>query len=356
MGTIVGHGRPIGEIAGEIADLETVGLDSATFSEAYTFDAVSQLGYLAARTRTIELATGILSVYARTPTTTAMTAAGLDYVSDGRFRLGIGASGPQVVEGFHGVRYDAPLARTREVIDICRQVWRRDKLVHAGKHYQVPLPAGLGTGEGKPLKLINRPVRDRIPITVAAIGPANVELAAELAEGWEPIFFHPGAARQVWGAALDAGAARRDPALGSLDVVVRLPLAVGEDTEPLLPQVRAKLALYIGGMGSRGHNFYNDLAVRYGYPEAAEKIQDLFLAGRMAEAAAAVPDDLVAATALVGTVDQLRERVTALRAAGVTLLNVEPLAAEHTRRVEDVAALRDLLDAHAHVPAVPAQS
>src|SRR5256886_2177877 len=168
------------EVAAEVADLERAGLDIVFVPEAYSYDAVSALGYLAASTDRVELASGILQLYTRTPTLTAMTAAGLDYVSDGRFTLGLGASGPQVIEGFHGVRYDAPIARTREVIEICRQVWRRDRAVHAGPEYQIPLPAERGTGPGKPLKIINHLVRDRIPIMLAAIGPKNVELAAEL--------------------------------------------------------------------------------------------------------------------------------------------------------------------------------
>src|SRR5690606_20957256 len=178
------------ETAAEVADLERAGLDIAFVPEAYSFDAVSQLGYLAAKTSTMELASGILQIYTRTPTLTAMTAAGLDFVSDGRFTLGLGASGPQVVESFHGVKYDAPLARTREIIEICRQVWRREKVVHDGAKYQIPLPADQGTGLGKPLKLINHPVREDIPIILAALGPKNVELAAEVANGWQPLFFH----------------------------------------------------------------------------------------------------------------------------------------------------------------------
>ena len=206
------------EVAAEVADLERAGLDIVFVPEAYSFDAVSALGYLAASTDRVELASGILQLYTRTPTLTAMTAAGLDYVSDGRFTLGLGASGPQVIEGFHGVPYDAPIARTREVVEICRQVWRRETLDHQGKYYTIPLPADQGTGLGKPLKLINKPVRERIPILIAALGPKNVELAAEIAEGWQPIFYLPEKAQDVWGDALAAGQAKRDPALGNLDV------------------------------------------------------------------------------------------------------------------------------------------
>ena len=256
------------EVAAEVADLERAGLDIVFVPEAYSYDAVSALGYLAASTERVELASGILQLYTRTPTLTAMTAAGLDYVSDGRFTLGLGASGPQVIEGFHGVRYDAPIARTREVIEICRQVWRREKLQYQGEHYEIPLPAGKGTGLGKSLKLINKPVRERIPILIAALGPKNVELAAELAEGWQPIFFLPEKAQDVWGEALAAGQAKRDPALGNLEVFAGPTLAIGENVEPLRELVKPHLALYIGGMGAKGKNFYHTLATSYGYGTA----------------------------------------------------------------------------------------
>src|SRR5215470_8764357 len=186
------------ESVADVAELEKAGLDMVFVGEAYAFDAVSQLGFLAAKTERVGLASGILQLYTRTPSLTAMTAAGLDYVSGGRFTLGIGASGPQVMEGFHGVRYDAPLGRTREIVEICRKVWRREKVEYSGRHYQIPLAAGEGTGLGKPLKLINHPVRERIPIFIAAIGPKNVAMTAEIAEGWEPIFFHPELAAEVW--------------------------------------------------------------------------------------------------------------------------------------------------------------
>ena len=197
-----------------------MGVDIALVAEAYSYDAVSQLGFLAAKTSTIELGSGVVPIYIRTPSLLAMTAAGLDYVSDGRFRLGIGTSGPQVMEGFHGVPFDAPLGRTREVVDICRQVWRRDDVSYDGKYYQVPLPPTGAPGLGKPLHLINHPVRERIPITIAALGPKNVELTAEIAEGWQPVFFYPEKADEAWGEALRAGFAKRDPPLGPLDIMV----------------------------------------------------------------------------------------------------------------------------------------
>jgi F420-dependent oxidoreductase-like protein len=313
------------QTAAEIRELESAGLDLATVAEVYTFDAVSQLGYLAAVTDRVELMSGIFPIYSRTPALTAMTAAGLDFVSGGRFTLGLGASGPQVIEGWHGLPYDAPLQRTREVVEICRQVWRRERLVHEGPKYTIPLPAGQGTGLGKPLKLINTPVRDRIPVMLAALGPKNVELAAEIAEAWEPIFFMPEKADSVWGDSLAAGKAKRDPALGDLHIVVGVPVAIGDDVDPMLEQVRPQLALYIGGMGARGKNFYNDLARRYGYEDEARTIQDLYLDGRKDEAAAAVPEELVRAVSLVGPESHVAERVAAFREAGVTTLVLQPL-------------------------------
>jgi F420-dependent oxidoreductase-like protein len=330
------------ETVAELADYEKAGLDIVFVPEAYSFDAVSQLGYLAARTERLQLASGILQIYSRTPTLTAMTAAGLDYVSGGRFVLGIGASGPQVIEGWHGVPYDAPIGRTREVIEICRSVWRRERVEYAGRYYTIPLPPDQGTGLGKPLKLINHPVRDRIPIVVAALGPKNVAMAAELAEGWEPIFYYPEKAADVWAEPLAAGKALRDPTLPPLDVIAQAGLAIGDDTAGLLDLGRSALALYIGGMGARGRNFYNDLAVRYGYEQEAAAIQEAYLAGRKQEAESLVPESLLAGTALVGPRSLVAERVAAMRESGVTTLNVAPLAATHLERVALIEQIRDL--------------
>lgn len=331
------------EIIGELRDHERAGLEIVFVPEAYSFDAISQLGFIAARTDRLQLASGILQIFTRTPALTAMTAAGLDYVSEGRFTLGIGASGPQVIEGFHGVRYDAPLGRTRELVEICRKVWRREKLVHDGRYYRIPLPDGEGTGLGKPLKLINHPVRERIPIVIAAIGPRNVAMTAEIAEGWEPIFFHPGKAKQVWGESLAEGKAKRDPALGELDVIAAAALAIGDDVEPMLAALRPMLALYVGGMGARGRNFYYDLACRYGYQAEATTCQDLYLAGRKEEAAAAIPIELIRAISLIGPLGFVKEQIAAFAAAGVTTLNVTPLAPTAADRVRLVETLRSLL-------------
>ena len=331
------------EAVEHIMVLEKAGVNIALVAEAYSFDAVSQLGYLAAKTSTIELGSGVFPIYTRTPSLLAMTAAGLDYVSEGRFRLGIGTSGPQVVEGFHGVPFDAPLGRTREVVDICRQVWRRERVQHQGKSYQVPLPADQGTGLGKPLKLINQPVRERIPITIAALGPKNVELTAEIAEGWQPVFFYPEKADQVWGDALRAGTAKRDKELGELDVMVGVSLAVGDDVEDRLNWAKPHLALYIGGMGARGQNFYHKLATRYGYGEVADHIQDLFLAGRKAEAVAAVPDELVRHVSLIGPRGFVKERIAAFAEAGVTTLLATPVTADGAEYISYVEELQQLL-------------
>jgi F420-dependent oxidoreductase-like protein len=336
------YSKGMSAVADQLADYEKAGLDIAFVPEAYSFDAVSQLGYLAARTERVQLASGILQIYTRTPSLTAMTAAGLDFVSGGRFVLGIGASGPQVIEGFHGVPYDAPLGRTRELVEICRKVWRREVLVHEGKYYKIPLPAEQGTGLGKPLKLINRPVRERIPIVIAAIGPKNVAMSAEIAEGWEPIFFLPEKANEVWGESLAAGTAKRDPSLGELDVIAQAGLAIGEDVGNLIEFVRPMLALYIGGMGAKGRNFYNDLACRYGYAAEAETIQDLYLAGRKDEAIAAVPRELAEKVSLIGSEGYVRERLAAFKEAGVTTLNVQPMAATHDERVGLIERVRKL--------------
>jgi F420-dependent oxidoreductase-like protein len=330
------------ETVDELADYEKAGLDIVFVPEAYSFDAVSQLGFIAARTERLQIASGILQTYSRTPTLTAMTAAGLDYVSEGRFVLGIGASGPQVIEGWHGVPYHAPVGRTREIIEICRMVWRRERLSYEGKYYKLPLPADQGTGLGKPLKLINHPVRERIPIVVASLGPKNVEMTAELAEGWEPIFYIPEKAGAVWGDALAKGRAKRDPSLGELDVVAQASLAIGDDVEGFLEFGRPMAALYVGGMGAKGKNFYNDLARRYGFEKEAEEIQDLYLAGKKQEAAEKVPYELLQKTSLIGTEGFVRDRLAALKESGVTTLNVTPIAADHEARVKLIEKVRDL--------------
>ena len=342
VGIFLNYAGGFAQTVVELADYERAGADIVFVPEAYSFDAVSQLGFIAAKTERMQIASGILPLYSRTPALLAMTAAGLDFVSGGRFMLGLGASGPQVIEGWHGVPYDAPIGRAREIIEICRMVWRRERLSYHGRYYHLPLEGG--TGLGKPLKLINHPVRERIPVALAAIGPKNVAAAVELAESWMPIFFLPEKSAEVWGAAVAEGRARRDPALGPLDVIAHAPLAIGEDVAGLREVSRPELALYIGGMGARGRNFYNDLARRFGYEVEAKAIQDAYLDGRRAEAEALVPAELVERTSLIGPEGHVRERLAAYREAGVTTLNVRPLAPTHEARVRLIERIRTLAD------------
>lgn len=323
-------------VAAQVADLERAGLDIVWVAEAYTFDAPSYMGYLAARTETIQIGSAILPIYSRTPTLLGMTAAGIDALSNGRCILGLGASGPQVIEGFHGVAYDAPLERTREIIDICRQVWRREKVVHDGRRYQVPLPPEKGTGLGKALKLINHPVRPNIPIYVASLGPKNVEMTAELADGWLPLFYVPEKAGEVFGEARSKGAANRAADLGPLEVVAGGLVAIGDDVEHLRDLMRPTVALYVGGMGARGQNFYNALARRYGYEAEAELIQDLYLEGKKDEAAAAVPADFLEKMSLVGSAGYVKDRLAAFRESGVTVLSVNPVGPDPVKIVEQL--------------------
>jgi F420-dependent oxidoreductase-like protein len=341
LGVMLGYsGEGFAAAVDELVDHERAGAEIVAVPEAYSFDAVSQLGFIAARTTRIELTSGIVQLYSRTPTLTAMTAAGLDHVSGGRFSLGLGTSGPQVVEGFHGVPFDKPLARTREIIEICRTVWaRRRPLTNDGPLYPVPLPPGQGTGLGKPLKLITRPVRPRIPIWVAALGERNVALAAELAEGWLPLFFLPERAGEVFGPSLAAGAARRAPELPPLEIAAGGLAFVGEwhHARKVLDRfARPVAALYLGGMGARGRNFYNALARRYGYEAAAREVQDLYLAGRKDQAAAAVPDEFLQLTNLCGPPGFVQERVAALGEAGVSVLSVTPVGPNPAGLIEQL--------------------
>ncbi|HEY3941565.1 MAG TPA: LLM class F420-dependent oxidoreductase [Acidimicrobiales bacterium] len=333
------------EAAAQVGELERAGLDLVWVAEAYGFDGPSFMGYLAALTEHVEIGSGILPIYSRTPTLMAMTAAGIDALSGGRFHLGLGASGPQVVEGFHGVPYDAPIGRTREIVEICRQVWERAAPVeHHGTYYQLPLPADEGTGLGKPLKLITHPVRARVPVWLAALGERNVALAAEIAEGWLPMIFAPDFAAKAWGPALRAGEARRDPALGPLQIAAGGLLAIGEGPEvaAVRDQARPELALYVGGMGAKGKNFYNNVVQRYGFEAAAAEVQDLYLGGKRAEAAAAIPDELVASTTLCGPAGYVAERIAAYAEAGVTHLIVAPVPVGDQRATDLVEQVREL--------------
>lgn len=328
-----------GDVKGAVqhaAELEKAGLDIVWVAEAYGYDAVSFMGYLAAITDRLQIGAGILPIYTRTPTLIAMSAAGVDALSDGRCVLGLGASGPQVIEGWHGVPYTMPLRRTREVIEVCRSVWRRERVSYDGRTVTLPLPPEQGTGLGKPLKLITHPVRDRIPIFVASIGPKNVRMTAEIADGWLPIFYLPEKAGDVWEADLSAGRARRSADLEPLEIVAAAMVAIGDDVAHLRELARPMLALYVGGMGARGKNFYNDLACRYGYEAEARKVQDLYLDGKKDEAAAAIPDGLLEAVAVCGPESYVRERLQAYKASGVTILNVTPMGPDPAAMITQI--------------------
>ncbi len=309
--------------ADQVVAWEKAGLDTVWIAEVYGFDSPTLMGYLAAKTETVEIGSAILNIYSRTPTLLAQTAAGLDNVSGGRAILGLGASGPQVIEGWHGVPYDKPLGRTREVVDIVRRAMRREVITNDGI-IKLPLPADQGTGLGKPLKLLTRPERDSIPIWIAALGRKNVQGTAEYADGWLPHLFAPELAGRVWGESLEAGKAKRPADLGELQIAAGGMVAIGEDVKGLLDFARPMFALYIGGMGAKGKNFYNDVVREYGYEEEAEKIQDLYLDGKKKEAEALVPLDLLEMCNLVGPASYVKERISAFAESGVTHLNVVP--------------------------------
>ena len=327
-----------------VQQLEQAGLDVVWVSEAYSFDAISQVGFLAAKTERIEIGTGIINVFSRTATAVAQTAAGCDFVSDGRFILGLGASGPQVIEGFHGVPYDKPMPRIREYIEVCRMVWRREPVVYDGQTVHIPLPAGEGTGLGKPLKLINHPKRSDIPVFWASLMGKSVTQTAVHADGWLPIFFDPEKFQTVWGDDLQSGLARRDPSLGPLQISAGGMVAIGDEfdgggADRVLDMARPSTALYVGGMGARDQNFYNTIAQKYGYVDEAAEIQDLYLSGRKDEAAAAVPRALLAGTNLVGPEGHVKERIAAYQEAGVTHLSVIPVGADPVKVVEQLRGL-----------------
>ena len=329
----------------EVQELEKAGIDTVWVAEAYGFDGVSFMGYLAAKTERVEIASGILPIYTRTPTLLAMTAAGVDALSGGRAMLGLGASGPQVIEGFHGLPYDAPVTRTREIIEICRKVWKRERLEHTGRKYTMPLPPDQGTGLGKSLKLINHPVRDDIPIAIASLGLKSVEMTAELADGWLPVFYLASKAKERWGDALAAGAAKRDPGRAPLTVYAGGPVGIGEGLEGMREMGRPMTALYVGGMGARKKNFYNEVFASYGYEQEAREIQDLYLSGKKAEAAAAIPQSFIDATTLIGPEGFVKDRLSELVESGVNALNVSLVGRDTEARVRTLDALRNLVAA-----------
>jgi F420-dependent oxidoreductase-like protein len=318
-------------------EADRLGYAVAWVAEAYGSDAPTVLSWIGARTQHIHVGAAVMQIPARTPAMTAMTAATLDSLSGGRFRLGLGVSGPQVSEGWHGVRFDAPLGRTREYVDIVRMALRRDVVSYAGHHFTLPLP----DGPGKALKLGVRPVRDgQIPIYLAAVGPKNLELTGEIADGWLAIFFSPEFAGDLVGA-LDTGARRAGKGsdgtspLAGFDIVPTVPVVITDDLDYAYAAVAGYAALYIGGMGSREKNFYNQLACRMGFEKEAKLIQDLYLDGRARDAAAAVPREFLDSTSLLGPRERIRDRLAAYQEAGVTTLSVAPYgpSMEHRRAI-----------------------
>jgi len=315
--TITFDGDPQ-RLAARARDLEAAGIDLLWGGEIYGFDLVSTLAYLAGQTERVELMTGILPVYSRSPALIAQTAATIDALSGGRFVLGLGTSGPQVIEGWHGYPFSKPIGRTRDTIEICRKVWSGDRVTHEGRAFSLPLPEGEGTGLGKPLKFMNRMLRPDIPIVVASIGPKNVALTAELADRWQPIHFVPDRFEQVWGDALAEGRAKRSADLAPLEIIAGGVVALGDG-----PEVKAARE------EARAHN---------GWEEEAEKIQDLFLSGKRGEATAAVPDEYLDLSMLTGDEGRVRERLQAYKDVGITHLNVQPQGERPLETIEKIKA------------------
>ncbi|HET6152129.1 MAG TPA: LLM class F420-dependent oxidoreductase [Marmoricola sp.] len=328
--------------ADQITAWEKAGLDTVWVAEAYGFDSPTLMGYLAAKTETVEIGSAIMNIYSRTPGALLQTAAGLDNVSGGRAILGLGASGPQVIEGFHGVPYAKPLGRTREIVEIIRAGMKREPLQADGE-FKLPLTKEQGavTGMGKALKLLTKPERSEVPIYIAALGPKNVELAAEIADGLLPHLYYPEKIGQVMGAPIEAGTAKRAADLGPLNIVAGGMLAIGEgpETKALLDFARPIFALYVGGMGAKGKNFYNDLAVAYGYEKEAAEIQELYLSGKKKEAEALVPTEWLEAANFVGPASYIKERVAAFAESGVTSLNVTPVGADPTALIAELKGI-----------------
>jgi F420-dependent oxidoreductase-like protein len=320
-------------------EADRLGYSSVWAAEAYGSDAATVLAWIAAQTKQIDVGSAIFQIPGRTPALTAMTAATLDTLSGGRFRLGLGVSGPQVSEGWHGVRFDKPLARTREYVAIVRKALARERLSFDGEFFTLPLP----DGPGKALTLTVHPVRDYLPIYLAAIGPKNLELAGEIADGLLALFYSPEHSGDVL-QHVEAGRAKVGKTLDGYDLVPTVPVVIGDDLEAASAGVRAYSALYIGGMGSRDKNFYNQLATRMGYDEAAAQVQDLYLARDYAAAAAAVPLDFIDKTSLIGPRERIRDRLHAYAEAGVTTLSVATYAPSIDERMHIVRTMAELVD------------
>ncbi len=340
---------PRGEDAIEVVrHAEDIGYESVWVAESYGSDVVSVLSWFAAQTEKIKLGAAIMQVPARPPAAAAMAGCTIDALSGGRFIFGFGPSGPQVSEGWYGVPYAKPWGRTREYIEVVREIVAREgPLKHDGEHYQLPLQGG--SGQGKALKLNFHPVRNEIPVFVGAIGRKSVELAAEICEGWIPIFFSADAFEQTWGEHLEAGFAKGGRSRSDLEVSPSMPVAIDGDLDAARALVRASLLLYLGGMGSKKTNFYVDLTHRFGFGEVADEVQSLFLDGKRDQAYEAIPDELVDATALVGSEDEVAKRIEKLRAAGVDRLICAPVHTDHSERMHTIDRLAELVGARAAV-------
>ena len=336
LGNLGAGARPR-ESAQYVREAERLGFSVAWAAEVFSSDTVSLLGWLAAQTSRIDLGTAAMQIPARTPVMTAMTAATLDLLSEGRFRLGLGVSGPQVAEGWHGVRFEKPLARTREYVDVVRLALRRKAVAYDGEHYRLPLP----DGPGKALQLGMRPRRKDIPVYLAAVGPANMRLAGEIADGWLSVFFQPEFGRELL-AELRTGRERGGADLRGFDVVAAVPVATGGSLADCADRVRAFTTHYVGGMGSRRHNFYNRLMARTGFPDEAERVQKLYLDGELRAAIGAMPQEFLDRTALLGSTDRIADRLRAYAEAGVTTLSAM-IFPEHVD--EGIATLRALAEA-----------
>jgi F420-dependent oxidoreductase-like protein len=339
---------PAGEDAvGYVQAAERAGYDSVWAAESYGSDAVSVLAYLAGKTETIQLGAAILQVPARQPAAAAMAGATIDAISGGRFIFGFGPSGPQVSEGWYGVPYEKPWGRTREYVEIVKKIVAREgRLEYEGKHFTLPLTAGEGvTGQGKALKLNFHPLRSEIPIFLGAIGRKSVELAAELADGWIPIFFSVDEWEAAWGEHIEAGLAKGGRSRDQLEVSPSVQVAIDGDLETARNVVKAGLLLYLGGMGSRKTNFYVDLTHRFGFGEAADEVQSLYLDGKRDEAYQAIPDELVEATSMIGTEDEVAERVRRFADAGVDRMIVSPVHGSPEERLQTLEKLADMVGA-----------
>jgi F420-dependent oxidoreductase-like protein len=330
LGFYMGYAQP-GTSPLELIELaqeaERLGYDSAWAAEAWGVDAITPLAWLGATTTTIKLGTAIMQLPGRSPANAAMTAATLDMLSGGRFLMGLGTSGPQVVEGWHGQPWGKPLGKTREYVEIVRAILRRERLEHHGEHYDIPVQGG--TGLGKPLKLMARPLRAEIPIYLAAIGPKAVAQTFEIADGWLPIFWSPEKARDVF---------PLDRARDGFDIAPSVPALVTDDVQSGRDALKQYYSFYIGGMGAKSSNFYNDLFVRYGYEKEAAEIQELFLGGQQVEAAQKIPDSFVDEVALVGPVERIRDRLAAWRESGATTLLISTRDLKTLRGVAEAAS------------------